>query len=225
MKSFCIIGLNVFGETLARTLAQEGRQVMIIDPDSSKVTPLADLVTNAVIGDPTMEAVLRTAGVQDYECAIVCEAENINDNVLESIMLKDLGVKTVISRAVNEGHRKVLSRIGVDRVIFPEQDTGERLAFTLARDKVTDYMEFQGYKLVELQVPKAWHGKNLIELGIRKNFGVTVVAVTLPDPSDGDNPQVDVSPAPGRKFSFGERMTLIGDDAAIDRCIKVLGNK
>ena len=69
------------------------------------------------------------------------------------------------------------------------------------------------------------NGADLIELGIRKNFGVTVVAVTLPDPSDGDNPQVDVSPAPGRKFSFGERMTLIGDDAAIDRCIKVLGNK
>lgn len=224
MKSFCIVGLNVFGETLARTLAAEGRQVLVIDRDASLVTPLADLVTNAVIGEPSSESVLRAAGVQDYECAIVCESENINDNVLESIILKELGVKYVVARAVNEGHRKVLNRVGVDLVVFPEQDMGERLGFTLSRDKVTDYMEFHGYKLVELKVPQSWYGKDLIQLGIRPKYGVTVVAVTRPDNAPGGSGQVDVSPAPSRKFAKGERMTLIGSDTSIDRCIKVLGN-
>lgn len=223
MKSFCIIGLNVFGETLAKTLAAEDRQVMVIDKDTNLVTPLADTVTNAVIGDPASEAVLRAAGVEDYDCAIVCEAENINDNVLESIILKDLGVKYVVARAVNDGHRRVLERVGVDLVIFPERDMGERLGFTLARDKVTDYMEFRGYKLVEMKVPSSWWGKDLIQLGVRPKFGVTVVAVTLPDKGPGKPGQVDVSPAPTRKFSKDERMTLIGSDAAIDRCVATLG--
>lgn len=218
MKSFCIINLNVFGETLAKTLAADGREVLIIDADANRVTPLADLVTNAVIGDPTSEAVLRAAGAADYECAIVCDADNVNDCLLTCIELKELGVKTVIARAGSDAHRKVLLKVGVDMVVFPEQDFGERLGFTLARDKVTDYMEFHGYKLVELAVPKTWYGKNLLQLAVRNNYGVTVVAVT-----SADGLAVDVSPDPARIFMPGEQMTLIGDDAAIDRCIRIMG--
>ena len=87
MKSFCVIGLGKFGVSLATRLAEEGNQVMIIDTDSDKVTALADIVTNAVIGDPTNEAVLKASGVEDYECAIVCFSGNINQNVLLTIML------------------------------------------------------------------------------------------------------------------------------------------
>ncbi len=216
MNSFCIIGLGKFGHTLAVSLAESGKQVMIIDNDPTVVTPLADLVTNALIADPTQESVLRAAGVADYDCAIVCDAANINDNVLITIMLKELGVKYVVARAINEGHRKVLSRVGADLIPFPEHDAAERLGFTLARDRVSEYMEFHGYKLVEILVPKSWHGKDLIQLEIRHKYGVTVVAVTLPDG------QVDVSPAPTRKFTYGEKVTLIGDDTAIDHCIRRL---
>ncbi len=213
MHSFCIIGLGKFGHTMAVDLAEGGKQVMIIDSDPSLVTPLADLVTNALIADPTQESVLRASGVADYDCAVVCEAKNVNDSVLITIMLKELGVKYVVARAVNEGHKKVLSRVGADLVTFPEQDAAERLAFTLARDKVSEYMEFKGYKLVEMLVPKKWQGKNLIELEIRAKYNVTVVAVTF---TDG---RVDASPAPTRKFAGGEKVTLVGDDHAIDSCI------
>jgi trk system potassium uptake protein TrkA len=93
MKSFCVIGLGKFGQALAETLAADGCQVMIIDTDSDKVTAMADIVTNAIIGDPTNETVLRASGVADYDCAIVCMTTNINANILMTIMLKDIGVK------------------------------------------------------------------------------------------------------------------------------------
>lgn len=131
MKSFCVLGLGRFGKTLALTLAQSGNQVLIIDEDSDDINALADSVTSAVVGDPTNEAVLRAAGVRDYDCAIVCSASNINDNILLTIMLKDLGVPKVVARALNDGHKRVLERLGVDLIAFPEQDMGEKLAYML----------------------------------------------------------------------------------------------
>ena len=215
MKSFCIIGLGKFGIALATRLSEEGNQVMIIDTDADKVNALADIVTNAVIGDPTNERVLRSSGVCDYDCAVVGFTGNINDNVLITIMLKEAGVKKVVARAANEGHRKVLEHIGADTVVYPEKDMGEKVAFMLTKDNVTEYIEFSGYKLVEMKVPEEWTGMNLIELDVRRKYGINVIAVTRA----GDD-VADVSPAPDRKFSKGEKMSVIGSDRDIDRLMK-----
>lgn len=214
MNSFCIIGLGKFGQTVAETLVADGKQVMVIDIDEDKVNALADKVTNAIIGDPTNEAVMRAAGIADYECAVVCIGENINDNILITLMLKELGVKTIVSRAVSEGHRKVLQKVGADMTIFPEKDLGERIAFTLSRDNVTDFIEFKGFQIAEMIVPKEWRGKTLLDLDIRKKFGVTVIAVIS---SDGT---VNVSPSPTRAFTGDERVALVGDDEGMQACLK-----
>jgi trk system potassium uptake protein TrkA len=214
MKSFCVIGLGKFGQSLAETLAKAGAQVMIIDTDSDKVTSLADTVTNAVIGDPTNEAVLRAAGISDYECAIICLTTNINANILLTIMLKEAGVKKVVVRALNEGHRKVLEHIGADMIVFPEQDMGEKLGYMLTKDNVTDYVEFSGCKIVEITVPEDWIGKNLIDLSLRQLYNVNVIAVSRIDGT------VDVSPTPTRLFVSGDRVSVIGTDHDIDRLVK-----
>jgi trk system potassium uptake protein TrkA len=177
---------------------------------------MADIVTNAVIGDPTNESVLRAAGISDYECAIVCLTSNINANVLLTIILKELGVKKVVARALNEGHRKVLERIGADMIVFPEQDMGEKLGYMLTRDNVTDFIEFSGYKIIELAVPGDWLGRSLVDLELRRNFSVNVVAVSLADGS------VDVPPQPTRVFTPGDKVTIIGTDKDIDRLMKQL---
>ncbi|HOA84517.1 MAG: TrkA family potassium uptake protein [Clostridiales bacterium] len=216
MKSFCVIGLGKFGQSLAETLAKSGCQVMIIDTDADKVTAMADIVTNAVIGDPTNESVLRSTGITDYECAIVCLTTNINANVLLTIMLKELGVKKVVARALNEGHRKVLERIGADMIVFPEQDMGERLGYMLTKDNVTEFIEFSGYKIIELSVPREWQGKSLVDLELRRKFSVNVVAVSR---ADG---VVDVSPRPDRVFTQGDKVTIIGADKDIDKLMKQL---
>ncbi len=214
MNSFCIIGLGKFGQSLALSLASEGKQVMVIDTDDDKVSEIADFVTNAIIGDPTNEAVLRASGVKDYDCAVVCFTGNINENILLTIMLKELGVKKVIVRAVNDGHQRVLERIGADMIVFPEKDMGEKMAFRLTKENVTEYIEFTGYTLIEMIVPHSWDGKNLIDLNVRRRFGVNIIAIT---DRDGN---VDVSPAPTRVFVNGEKVSLIGSDENVAKIMK-----
>ena len=216
MKSVLLIGLGKFGQSLAETLAAAGSQVMIIDTDADKITALADVVTNAVIGDPTNENVLRSAGITDYDCAIVCLTTNINANILLTIMLKELGVKKVVARAMNEGHRKVLERIGADMIVFPEQDMGEKLGYMLTKNNITDFVEFADYKIVELSVPESWIGKSLLELDLRRRYHVNVIAVSRADGS------VDVSPSPDKAFTKGDRVSVIGSDSDIDKTVAQL---
>jgi len=215
MKSFCIIGLGKFGTALALRLAEEGNQVMVLDTDAEKVNAIADMVTNAVIGDPSNENVLRSAGVTDYECAVVCFSGNVNDNVLITILLKEIGVKRVVSRAANDGHKKVLEHIGADVVVYPEKDMGEKLAFMLTKENVTEFIEFSGYKLVELRVPDAWVGKSLIDLDVRRKYGINVIAVTR-----STDDVADVSPSPSRQFSKDEKVSVIGSDKDIEKLMK-----
>lgn len=214
MNSFCIIGLGKFGRSLALSLAAEKKQVLAIDTDADKVADIADFVTDAVVGDPTNEAVLYAAGVRNYECAVICFTENINDNVLLTIMLKDIGVKKVVARAINEGHHRVLERIGADLIVFPEKDMGEKLAFKLTKEKVTEYIEFSGCTLVETEIPSDWAGKDLITLNIRRRYGVNVIAVTS---ADG---KLDPSPKPDRIFKKGDKVLIIGSDEAIGKFTK-----
>lgn len=215
MNSFCVIGLGQFGQTVASTLAEAGKQVMIIDSDADKVTALADVVTNAVIGDPTNESVLRASGISDYECAIVCMASNINDNILLTILLKDLGIGRIVVRAINEGHKKVIQRLGADMIVFPEQDMGERLANMLSMNNVTEFIDFSGYQLVQIRVPEAWVEKTLLDLDVRKKYGVNIIAVC-----DENGENADVSPAPTRTFKKGERISIIAAENDMERLMK-----
>lgn len=211
MKSFCIIGLGKFGIALANALVDAGKQVMVIDVDTEKVTEIADNVTNAVIGDASNMNLLKASGVADYDCAVVCMTSNISDIILVTIQLKELGVKHVIARAVNEGHKKVLEHVGADEIVYPEHDMGERLAFKLSNTSIEDFVQFKGYKVVELVIPESWEGKDLITLNLRKNFGVNVIAVRY---TDG---RLDVSPSPTREFRAGEIVSIVGDDHDIDK--------
>lgn len=211
MNSFCIIGLGKFGTSLANALVANGKQVMVIDTDSEKVTLMADNVTNAVIGDATNINLLKASGVADYDCAVVCMTENISDIILVTIQLKELGVKHVISRAVSDGHKKVLAHVGADEIVYPEYDMGERLAFKLSHASITDFVQFKGYKVIEMVVPESWVGKDLITLNLRKAYGVNIIAVRY---CDG---RLDVSPSPTREFNTGEIVSVVGDDHDIER--------
>lgn len=213
-KSFCIIGLGKFGFSLAQTLISEGNQVMVIDTDVEKINLLADSATNAVIGDATNEKVLREAGITDYDCVAVCLSGNLNDNVLITIMLKEMGIKKVISRAHSESHRRVLERIGADMVVLPEQDMGEKLGYMFSKDNVTEFIEFSGYKIVEMLVPKAWIGKTLMELDVRRKYGVNIIAIV-----SADDPKPNVSPSPTRPFAEGDKISIIGSDKEVERLI------
>ncbi len=214
-RSFCIIGLGRFGQTLAINLAKTGHQVLAIDIDENVINVIGDTVTNAVVGDPTNEAVLHAAGVSDYDCAVVATAGNINDSILTTILLKEIGVKQVVARAGSEQHGRVLEKIGADMVVYPERDMGEKLVHILDRNNVLEYIEFSdSHSIVEVAVPREWVGKSLIELNVRRHYGVTVLAV-------GDDGGItNISPDPARKFTAADTVALLGENKAIDKLTK-----
>lgn len=215
-RSFCIIGLGRFGQTLAKNLAKTNHQVLVIDIDENVIDVMSDIVTNAVVGDPTNEAVLHAAGVADYDCVVVATAENINDSILTTILLKEIGVKQVVVRAGSEQHERVLEKIGADMVVFPERDMGEKLVNILDRNNVLEYIEFsESHSIVEVTVPGKWVGKNLIELDVRRRHGVTVLAV-----GDAETGEMNISPDPTRPFTGTETVALLGENKAIDRITK-----
>lgn len=212
MKSFCIIGMNRFGQALALSLASAKRQVMIIDENVAQVNALADFVTAAIIGDPKDEKVLTSAGVTDYDCTVVCSSGEIDDSILITLLLKDIGVPYVVSRAQSDLHARILKKVGADRVVYPEKDMGERLARVLSKNNVVDYFALSDdCSVVELNVPASWVGKNMIDLDLRRAYGVNVIAVV-----NGAG-RTRVSPDPHAAFVAGTKVILVGTKKSIDR--------
>ena len=216
MKNFCIIGLGRFGQTLAKALVRNGHEVVIVDEDEESVNALADYVSDAVIGDPTNEAVLRQAGAADSDCVVISISNNLNDCIITTLLLKDLGAKKVVVRANSDLEWRVLEKVGADMVVFPERQMGEKLAYTLDKNNVMDHIQFSNeYSIVETSVPAEWIGKSLIELNVRRDYGVNVIAVT------GANGKMNISPDPKKPFEQGECVTVIGENRNIDKLVKM----
>lgn len=210
--TFYVIGLGKFGTALSLSLVERGCQVTVIDHDEENVNAVADRVTCAIIGDPTSEEVLRGSGISAEDCAIVCIASSMNDSILAVLILKELGVGTVIARSMGERHSTILRKIGADRIVSPEQDMGEKLASLLSRRGLLDYVEFSDtYSVAELLVPQKWIGKSIAENAIRRRFNVTVIAVHR------ENGQVFVSPDPSIVLTRGDSISVVGENENIDK--------
>ena len=217
MRSFCVVGLGCFGMALTNALLEKKAQVLVISEDAEAVNSIADRVTGAVIGDPTSEAVLRSAGVADYDCAVVCIDDNMSDSILATMILKELGVGEVVARAMNERHKRILTRVGADMTVFPEEDMGDRLAQVLFKKDVLEYFSFSDdYSIVEIFVPKEWVGRSMIDVHVRHRYGVTIVAVRH---AGG---KLDVLPAPDALFEESDTIAVVGTDDKIEKLTKRL---
>lgn len=213
MKSFVVFGLDAFGQTLAISLEQSGHQVMIIDDDEEAVRKIADITTDAIIGDPMSESVLRKAGVASFDTAVISFPGEINNTILLTMMLKDLGVGRVVARASSELDCKVLEKIGVDTIVFPERDMGEKLAHTLDKQDVFEYLRYsEDYSIVEKKVPADWVGKTMIELDLRRKYSINIIAIN----EDGSG-KINIAPLPDRCFLEGDVVTLIGSNKNINK--------
>lgn len=216
MSSFCVIGLGRFGQTIATELEKNGHQVLIIDYNAAVVNALSDMVTNAVVGDPMNPDVLRAAGVKNYDCAVVCFSERINDSIIVTMMLKEMGIKKVVVRANSEIDKKILYKIGADSVVFPEQDMGKKLAYMLDKNDVMEHIRFSDeYSIVEKKVPLSWVGKSILELDVRKRYHINIIAIC-----DNDKGTINISPSPEYCFEASDVITLIGSNKDIDRISK-----
>ena len=193
MKTFVVIGLGRFGNAVATELCTLGHEVLAIDADPEKVQKVVDLVTHAVTGDARDAAVLRALGVRNYDCAIVATGNDVGNSALITLNLKEMGLKHVVCKAQSHVHRKVLEKIGADRVVFPEYEMGLKLAQGLSSSNVLNFIELSvDFGIVELAVPKVWIGKSIRELDKMGYDAIVMAQVSmralLPDLKDVKTP-------------------------------------
>ena len=215
MKNYVVIGLGRFGSAIARQLCSLGAEVLALDVRSELVQQVANEVTHAVVGDAQDKEVLRALGVRNFDCAIIAIGDDLAASVLTTMNLKELGVPYIVCKAHDETHRRVLEKLGVDRVVIQEQEHGQRLARSLYSHNVLDYIELSAeYGILEVPAPAGWLGKTLKELNVRAKLGINIIAVE----NEG---KTNVSPAADYRISQGDVMVVLGDNVALERVQKL----
>lgn len=190
-KSYAVFGLGRYGIAVAQELAKSGAEVLAVDIDDSVVNGVAAEIPFCKCADITDAEVIKQLGVSNIDVVIVAMASNLEASVMAVTLCKEAGVETVIAKCGNEMHKKILTRVGADRVVFPENESGMRLAKNLLSSGFVDVIELsKDVCMVDMDIPKDWVGKSLLELNVRKKYGINVVAMR----KDG-NVQVDVDPA------------------------------
>ena len=189
-KSYAVFGLGRYGIAVARELADSGAEVIAVDFDERIVNAAAAELPICKCADITDHEVIRQLGISNVDVVIIAMANNLEASVMAVTLCKEIGVKTVIAKCANEMHQKILSRVGADKVVFPENESGIRLAKNLLSSGFVDMVSLaKNVSMVELDVKPEWCGKNLIELNLRKKYSINVVALRR-----GDMVSVDIDP-------------------------------
>ncbi|GGK28193.1 potassium transporter Trk [Caldalkalibacillus thermarum] len=212
-RSFLVIGLGRFGESITKTLASLDHEVMVIDKDEAKVNKVADLVTQAVHADATDESVLKELGVSNLDEAIVAIGDDIQASILTTLILKDMGFERIVVKAKNDYHGRVLEKIGADVIIHPEKDMGIRVAHSILSGNIIDFIELSpDYSLIEVAASQTMNGKSLKELNLRAKFGCTVLTI-----KPKDEEKINISPSANDVVKAGDVLVLVGTNRALSK--------
>lgn len=208
-RSFTVIGLGAFGSAVASELARFGNQVLGVDTDEKRVTQMSNILDNCVILDTTDEVALREAGIDQYDVALIAIGRDIQASILTTMNLKMLGVETIWVKASNKTHHRILSKLGADRVILPEQEMGRHIAQMLNNPVVQDYVSLgNGYSVVNIVIPERLKGKPLKSLGIGERFDLRLLGLMRgTEFRAGDTAEMALEPA-DKLIVLGKRPEL-----------------
>ena len=213
-KQYAVIGLGKFGFSVATTLAQAGKEVLAVDKDAEPVQEIADLVTYAARADITDSRVFASLGISNMDVVIVGISENMESSILATLQAKEAGVPLVIAKGMSQMHANILKKVGADRVVMAESETGIRLGKSLISGGFQDFfMLSDSFSMVELPVPEEWTGHNLEELDLRKKYSINVIAV-----KDGEDIRVTVNPK--TLLRAEEVLILIGENKELAKLMK-----
>ena len=200
-KTYAVFGLGRYGTAVARELVENGMEVIAVDSSQKIVNDAAAYLPVCKCADVTDAEVIDRLGIANIDTVIVCMASNLESSVMAVTLCKEAGVKTVIAKSGNEMHQKILLRVGADQVVFPENESGIRLAKNLLSSGFIDMISLsKDVSMVEIDVKDEWVGKNLIELNLRKKYGFNVVAI-----KKGEKVNVNINP----EQVLNEETTLI----------------
>ena len=177
-QSYAIFGLGKYGRAVAKELVENGMEVLAVDIDEDIVNSVVSEIPYCKCADITDEDVIKQLGIANFDVVVIAMATNLEASVMATMLCKEAGVKTIIVKCANEMNCKILSKVGADKVVFPENDSGVRLAKNLLSSGFIDIIELsKDVSMVELDVKPEWEGKNLLELNLRKKYSVNVVAI------------------------------------------------
>lgn len=210
-KEFVVIGLGRFGMSVAKTLAQNGCEVLVVDQNEEKTRSVADLVTCAITGDVRDAEVLSGIGIRNFDGAVIAIGSDLEGSIMATMLVKELGIRHVLAKAMTELHSKILRKVGADMVVFPEKEMGIRYANNLISGNFFDAVELsQDYSMMEINVHREWEGKSLRELNLRAKYKINVIGIKKED-------GFDVSPDADEPLSQDYELVAIGRNEVLNK--------
>lgn len=212
-KQFAVIGLGVFGSTIASTLAKMGYEVLAIDRDIVCVDRMANLVTKAVRADATDINELKSLGIGEFDTVVVAIGNHLEESILSVMNVKELGVPYVLAKAKNKQFMQILLKIGADRVVRSEKEMGERVAKSLVRKNIIDMVEVDDdYSIIEMKAPASWVGKSLKLLNVRAVFKMNILAIRY-----ANEEKLVLSVDPDYIICDGDHFLVLGETKAVEK--------
>ena len=213
-KSFAVIGLGRFGESIATELANAGADVLAVDIDKDRVRALADIVTCAVAVDIRDTEAMESLGLSNMDAVIIAVTQSIDISILATIYAKECGVPYVVAKSKDEIHTRILKKIGADKIIIPERETGIRIARHLLTGNIINFVELSDtIRMIEIDIRPEWAGHTLRELDLRKKEKINVIALR-------SNGELEVSPDPDKMLTSDITMLITIDKKTLNKLIK-----
>lgn len=215
MKSILLIGIGRFGKHIAMDLHRLNHQVMVVDDNEDRINELLPYVTNAQIGDSTNRDFLESLGVDNFDVCFVAIGKDFQSSLETTCTLKELGAKLVVSRAASDVHAKFLLRNGADEVIYPEKQIANWASIRYSSDHILDYIELdESHAIFEVSVPKAWVGKSILQLDVRRKYDITIMGIK-------QGGRMNVSVSPDTLLTEDITLLVLGEYKALQKCFHI----
>lgn len=210
-ETYAVLGLGRYGRAVATELVKSGAEVLAVDSEQSAVNAASATIPICKCADITDIDVIRQLGIANIDTVIISMASNLEASVMATMLCKEVGVKNVIVKCGNEMHRKILSRIGADKVVFPEYESGTRLAKNLLSAGFVDIFELsKDVSMIELDVKPEWVGRNLISLNLRQKYAINVVAIC-------QGKEVNINIDPEKKLEKNMKLIVIANTSKLSK--------
>ena len=215
MKSILLIGLGRFGRHIAMKLNDLNHQDMAVDSNEERVNAVLGYVTSALIGDSTSEEFLSSLGVGNFDACIVAIGDDFQSSLETTSLLKELGAGKVIARASTGVQEKFLLRNGADEVVYPEKQLAAWTAIRCTSEHILYYIELDAtHSIFELSIPEEWNGKTILQLDIRKKYGVNILGVR-------ENGVLNMNITPDMTMDKGKSLLVLGNERSVQKCFRI----
>ena len=218
MKQYLVIGLGRFGTSVAKTLYEAGENILGIDVSEELVQDRINnnILKNAIIGDASDGKILKDIGAENFDIAFICIGD-IEASVMIALNLKELGIKTIIAKAINKKHGKVLTKVGATEIVYPEEHMGKRIAELTMNTDIIEHLKFtDNFVLVEVKAPSIFWNNSLIKLDVRNKYNINIVGIKKSKGEFLPNPTANVV------IEEGDVLVIITDKKTVESFNKLI---